>query len=32
MRGFDGDVRRHVHEEMVKKGVLFEFGATIAYC
>ena len=30
MRGFDGDVRRHVHEEMVKKGVLFEFGATIA--
>lgn len=30
LRSFDGDVRSHVHQEMEKKGVTFEFGTTIA--
>ena len=29
LRGFDGDVRAHLHEEMSKKGVRFVFGANI---
>ena len=29
LRGFDGDVRTHLHQEMVKKGIEFVFGATI---
>jgi len=29
LRGFDGDVRTHLHQEMVKKGIDFVFGATI---
>lgn len=29
LRGFDGDVRAHVHAEMAKKGVEFVFGANI---
>ena len=29
LRGFDGDVRAHLHEEMSKKGIRFVFGANI---
>ena len=29
LRGFDGDVRSHLHEEMVKKGITFEFNANL---
>lgn len=30
LRGFDNDVRTHLHEEMVKKGIEFEFNANIS--
>jgi glutathione reductase (NADPH) len=29
LRGFDGDVRSHLHGEMVKKGIEFEFNANL---
>lgn len=29
LRGFDGDIRTHLHQEMVKKGIDFRFGNVI---